>query len=432
MGQWGSRLNILMIVFFVFFSSGCGEKMSVTVTPASTPAIGSTPSIRLAILPLADYTVGSSPDNALRRQVKLTSAIAHELARRGIYTAVNEDVIQCLLDMGIINLKEKRGWTQVDDFLARERAWGWSDAMYEELKSFAASTDVITEASMLENLRIGLDKTAIKNIGRELGVDFVLRGRIVEYEVRDKKSFNPVERGLLPFIFDVGSTSVFGVARSDKYDLWHELSIGALTGALIGPDIGHPFTTKDKELVASRHPRFSGTVAKTSGGFKYAAGLNSLFWGGTLAGASYLASKGGKVPEAVVQIALALQETQTGRVLWANRVEIAIQPESVWSDPGERVQMDHAVEAAASLLVTSLYQAMSVTGKGHTPRKCNGKMKNVPDSRFTPGSQPESEAEVVPQHQRREEKRPATGESFPSPAEEEGSGGLNGVEILGS
>lgn len=426
MGQLGSRLNLLMTIFFsfAFLSSGCGEKMSVTVAPASTPAIGSTPSIRLAILPLADYTVGSSPDNALRRQVKLTSAIAHELAKRGIYTAVNEDVIQCLLDLGIISLKKKRRWSQVDDFLARERASGWTDAMYEELKSFAASTDVITEASMRKTSKIGLDKAAIKNIGRELGVDFVLRGRIVEYEVRDKKSFNPLERGLLPVIFDVGSTSFFGVARSDKYDLWHELSIGALTGAIIGPDIGHPFTTKDKEVVKSTHPRFSSTVTKTSGGFKYAAGLNSFFWGGTLAGAAYLASKGGKVPEAVVQIALALQETQTGRVLWANRVEIAIQPESIWSDAGERVQMDHAVEAAASLLVASLYQAMTSTGKVSTPRKCKPGFRQAPQSKTKSGG--------VPQLQRRSKKRPSEGVYSPWPDDRQDSGWGNEVELYGS
>ncbi len=349
-------LFLLCVVLGLFVLSGCGTKIKETINHVDTPSIEDHPQVKIALLPLADYTAGISPDDGMRRQVKLLSAIGHELSRLGVYSPVDEDVIQCLADLGIIKIINGSSRGLGSQFIEREMASDWSDDMRMEVEKVLASARVLEESQRLETKKIGLDRGVLNEIAQRLDTDYVLRGRIIEYEVRDGKTFNPFQRGILPFFFDFSSATIFGVAESDTYDLWQDVAIGGVLGAAFGASANHPFNAPDDEtkIINGGHPRLARTVVHESGGFEDSAGLNAAFWGTAAAGAAYLASKGGKVPEAVVQVALALQDAHTGRVVWANRVEKEVEPVSVWSDTRVRTQVDVAVEEAARTLVRDL------------------------------------------------------------------------------
>lgn len=389
-------LYLLSVTLGLLLVAGCGTKIKETVSPVNTSSLETQSSpLRIALLPFADYTAGFSPDDGMRRQVKLMAALNHEMARLGIYTPLDEDVIQCLADLGVIKVIHEGGRDVGRQFLERELASGWSDTMRLEVQRILANARALEETHGLEIKKVGLDRETLRELGQRLGTDYVLRGRIIEYEVRDGQGFNPLQRGILPFFFDFSSATVFGVARSETYDLWQDAALGGTLGAVFGSSANHPFNAPDKErrIVNGAHPRLATTVVHESGGFEDSAGLNAAFWGAAGAGAAYLASKGGRVPEAVVQVALALQDTRTGRVLWANRVEKEVEPVSVWSDTRVRTQVDVAVEEAARSLVRDLKSVLPRL-EGQIASVHQGKVTWV--SRITEKTDTATPGEAVP------------------------------------
>ena len=349
-------LFLIPVILAMTLVTGCGTKVRETISPVNIASLDTQFPVRIAILPFADYTAGFSPDDDMRRQVKLMAALNHEMTRMGIYAPVHEDVIQCLDDLGVIKILGEERRDAGRRFLERELSSGWSETMRLEVQKVLAQAGALGKAQEVELRKVGLDRETLRELGHRLGADFVLRGRIIEYEVRDGKGFNPLQRGILPFFFDFSSATIFGLARSETYDLWHDAALGGTLGAIFGASANHPFNAPDKEteILSGGHPRLATTVVRESGGFEGSAGLNAAFWGAAGAGAAYLASQGGRVPEAVVQVALALQDTRTGRVLWANRVEKEVEPVSVWSDTRVRIQVDLAVEEAARTLARDL------------------------------------------------------------------------------
>jgi hypothetical protein len=129
----------------------------------------------------------------------------------------------------------------------------------------------------------------------------------------------------------------------------------------LGSDAETPFTAPRKKTITSgeAHPRFATESVTSTGGYSDHAGYNAAVWGAVGASAAYLASKGGHVPQAVVQISLALQDAIDGRVVWANRVEKQVEPITMWADPAVRTQIDKAVEEAAGALIVNLANALS-------------------------------------------------------------------------
>ncbi len=378
------RYLYILFLFLVssFFLTGCGSRVHTSVSMASEAPAHNSPGVNIAILPLADYTAGFSPDDALRRQIKIESALERQLAAIGVYPAMGEDVIQCLADLGVIKIIEGPAIHGPNQFIARELASGWSEEMRREVVAIL-SKQSSPDNTTLATKKIGMDQGTLRAIGERLGVDYVLRGRIIEYELRDNRNLNPLQRGLLPFFFDTASATVFGVARSDTYDIWQDVALGGTLGAILGSSANHPFNAPSKKTVSTGsavHPRLGATAVSISeeGGFDNSQGLNAGFWGAAVAGAAYLASQGGKVPEAVVQVGLALQDVRTGKILWADIVEKTVTPRSVWADSRERIQMDIAVQEAAKTLVSGLKPVLASLNTGESGRKM---ALNVPPSK---------------------------------------------------
>ncbi|NPA93841.1 MAG: hypothetical protein GXO58_00250 [Thermodesulfobacteria bacterium] len=359
---------ILAALCTLVMLSGCGQKIKESVKAIDSTTIRNPhPCPKIVMLPFADYSTGKHIDDSLRRQIKVQNAIAHKLASKGYYTPMEEDVVQYLIDLGVITLIEG---PSIDSARTRrnfyrELGTGWCDQMNVEIRKVLLANEVTNgPREELKMNRIGLDKGVIRQIGNYFGADYILRGRIVEYEMREGQSLNPLQQGILPFFFDWTSSAIFGVAQSEQYDLWQDLAIGGSMGAALGSQANTPFNgpSKSSKIVGSS-PRLAHVVSDTSGGFEQSAGLNAAFWGAAGMATAYLASKGGHIPRAVVQISLALQDPETGEVVWANRVEKEVEPESMWADNSGRTQMDLAVEEAAKTLLEDLTNTLAMCPK---------------------------------------------------------------------
>lgn len=336
----------------------------------------------------------------------------YRLAKKGFYVPLKEDVVQYLVDLRVIQIIGKSSIRSSSSYgsITEELGSGWSDTMQEEIQKLVVRNEQLSKSKQrYEVTRVGLDLGTIQQIGRRFGADYILRGRIVEYEVRDDNTLNPLQCGVLPFFFDTSSALLFGFAESERYDLWQDLTLGAGLGALFGSHAETPFTPPNKKTTISggSHPRFATKSTSYHGGYENHAGYNAAVWGAAGASAAYLASKGGQVPQAVVQISLALQDASDGRVIWANRVEKQVEPVSMWADPAVRIQIDRAVEEAAGALIVNLANALS-----NSPVEDYAAVSNV-QSIPIPQESEESEIQevndpIIKNQQEQEQEDPAT------------------------
>jgi hypothetical protein len=130
----------------------------------------------------------------------------------------------------------------------------------------------------------------IAKIGRQFNADYVIRGRILEFKTRQGTSWAPSRRGFLPVVFESTGRSVFGYVSSDTYDESNNTNI--LTHGE-GPVDGQ------------------GTV----------------------------------------QMRMWVQETATGNVVWSNRIQVQVSPESVLADNQYDTLFNTAIEKGVTTLV---------------------------------------------------------------------------------
>jgi len=359
---------LLIVLCSLFCLTGCGQKIKDSVKAVDTTLIKADKHCaKIVMLPFADYSSGKHLDDSLKRQIKIQTSITYNLAQKGYYLPMEEDVVQYLIDLGVITLIESPSiqTKRNRQTFFRELGSGWSDEMKAEIHNVLLENDLIKapEEKLKMNM-IGLNKEIIKEIANYFGADYILRGRIVEYEIREGQELNPLQQGILPFFFDWSSATLFGVAKSEKYDLWHDLAIGGTMGAGLGSSANTPFNAPSKSSkIVGTHPRFAQVITETSGGYTNSALLNAGAWGAAGMATAYLASKGGYIPKAVVQISLALQDPETGRIVWTNRVEKEVEPITMWADSSHRKQMDTAIEEATRTLLKDLTNTLALCEK---------------------------------------------------------------------
>jgi hypothetical protein len=355
-------MRSLFLIAMISILAGCGQTVRESLSPINTQEQAKNKiNKKIVLLPLADYTQGRTPDDNLRRQVKINTSLNHRLSMYGLYSPLQEDVMQQLVDMGIIS-ELKTNELNYDKYrhLSKEIGFDWSSAMQEEISRVYAISEATkaTQGSMRFE-QVGLNQEAVKVIGTRFSSDYLLRGRIVEYEMRQGHSLNPFQRGFLPVFFGVTSNALFGVAKTEQYDLWHDVAVGGTVGALIGTNLETPFNPPKKETtttIEGTHPRFmtEKTVTDYDGGYEMYQGLNAGVWGAAGAAAAYLSNKGGKIEKAVVQVSLALQKADDGTIIWQNRVEKEVEPYTMWANPTDRIVLDKAIEEAALSLIDDL------------------------------------------------------------------------------
>ncbi len=352
---------VALVVVMMLMSVACGQVTKETVSPVPTDRIKSTGK-SMVIMPFADYTPDSSPELYWRRNLLVNESLEDEFARYGLMSALQEDVVDYLLSEHIIEPPEIFFTdTPNNNYMRSEVDSGnWSEAMMDELK-YAITRNEDLEKMDKQRLAVengtqgsalysSLSSDEVLRIGDYFGADYIVRGRLIEFEKGvAKDDFNPFHVGLLPFFFNSSQRMLFGLAKSENYELMDKMAIGGILGAVVGnANKNFPFDDS-KKTTTSGHPLFGSTVTKTS---DYHA-LNTALWGVAGASVAYLAHNGGKVPRAVVQIRIMVQDARTGRLLWSNRSEVEVIPESMYAEQDYRKLVAKAIRRATSSLVRS-------------------------------------------------------------------------------
>jgi len=317
----------LLIGLLALFLGGCGTTVqeSLKVQPMGKTPIGMDKTV--VILPFADYSNADNLETAFRRNLFVSENITDQFGKYGFHLPVQEDVFFYLADQKIINVVSyDRSKTSSLEYEMKDE---WSAGMKEELQRYielAKKTDVHGDGSDSLGTH-GLTQQEVVKIGRHFSADYIVRGRIIQYKDRQDPSWNPVKKGLITFVTGVTNRIAFGQAESEKYDELNNTLAGAADAAFI-----------------------SGV---TDGNVNHA-----IAWGAAGAVLGNLAHHSGRIPQAVVQLRVWVQDAYTGNVVWTNRVDVKVSPESVLADYQYDALFEKATEKAISTLVDDFAQVV--------------------------------------------------------------------------
>lgn len=332
----------LLIGLLALLLGGCGTtvKESLKVQPAAKSDKGADKTV--VILPFADYSYADNLDSAYQRNLYVTENLTDRLVSNSFHLPVQEDVFLYLVDHNIINVvayeQKKTG------MLEEEMQDEWSAEMKNHLQRYIDLTKTRSNNQpVLESPGThGLTAQEVVKIGRHFSADYIVRGRIIQYKDRQDPSWAPWKKGVIGFVTGVTNKIAFGQAESDKYDNWGNMAAGASYGALIGDKVHWPYT---------------GDADQTIFGVSGSQMGNTIFWGAIGAGLGHMSHKTGKIPQAVVQLRIWVQDAYNGDVVWTNRVDVKVSPESVLAD----YQYDDLFEGATEKAVTTLIDDFTAT-----------------------------------------------------------------------
>jgi hypothetical protein len=320
--------------------SGCGqtvkESLKVPLPPKSTAGADKS----VVILPFADYSYADDLETAYRRNLYVTENLTDQFVANSFHVSVQEDVFGYLVDQNIINILayEERKSAVLEDELSGE----WSSLMKGHLQGYInqSKKGLASDKPVLDSPGThGLTQQEVVKIGRQFGADYIVRGRIVEYKTRQDPSWNPLQRGILTFITGTTSKLAYGNASTESYDMIGSMIAGAAWGAVIGNEAEWPWDPDKADQ----------TILGISGG----EDANTIFWGGVGSEFGKIAHKSGEIPQAVVQLRVWVQDAYNGDVVWTNRVDVKVSPESVFADSQYDALFEGATEKAISTLVSN-------------------------------------------------------------------------------
>ena len=303
---------------------GCGHTVVETLHVPNAPSPNAPgKGMTIAILPFADYTYADSIAGAYRRNLSISEALTDRIVANGFSIAVQEDIFGYLVDEEIISIipYDENSTASLSDELNNE----WSQVMKNHLRYYIQQQKMHSGKAVSESPGThALDKNALAKIGREFNADYIVRGRILEFRTREETTWNPLKKGLLPFSFGLSSQTLNGFARSDTYDNFGHMLLPATIGAIIG----YNGSTNGLDDIG-----------------------NGMVWGAAGAGLGHLAKNGGQVDQAVVQLRIWIQEAATGNLVWTNRVEVKVSPESIYSDRQYDMLFDTAIHKGVNTLI---------------------------------------------------------------------------------
>lgn len=310
----------LILGILAIFLSGCGTTVSesLKVPFGSRNRIGSDKTV--VILPFADYTHADNLESAYRRNLFISENLTDQFVKNSFHLPVQEDVFLYLINQHIINAAayDKRKTKSVE----RELRNDWSDQMKDTLQHYIKlSQNMSGNSSSSQSLGThGLSQQEIVKIGRHFSADYIVRGRIIQYKERQDPSWSPFKKGLIPFVAGVSNRVVFGQAASDDYDALDNAVAGGADGLIISGVFNNNY-------------------------------VDVISWGAVGAGLGVMAHNSGKIPQAVVQLRIWVQDAYTGSVVWTNRIDVKVSPESVLADFQYDALFEKATEKAIATLV---------------------------------------------------------------------------------
>jgi hypothetical protein len=304
-------IRSIAIGILILMLSGCGQLVSERLAVSNSASADNCPiTRRLVVLPLADYSYVDDTELALHRNLAIMENLTDQLVSRGYQLPIMEDLAVYLANENIINVVSQ------PHSLDSEMNKDWSSEMKDELSK-------MIDADQKNNSTLGqtkvLDQKALAKIASDFNAGYIMRGRIINFELGEENTWNPLKKGLVPVVVGSTTKAVMGVAASEDYDMINQ----ALVGAAIGGAINNNLST---------------TSISNS----------SAAWYG--AGAGYLSSKS-RGNEARVELRLWVQSPETGNVVWTNRVEVKVTPQTVSADTSAKSLFTLAINKATAALV---------------------------------------------------------------------------------
>lgn len=332
------RLKYLVIGILALTLAGCGQTIVETLNVPQAPGFDAPGKGRsVVILPFADYSNAGNFDSAYRRNMAITEALTDRFSANGFSMPVQEDVFQYLVDEGVINIVPYEETQSVS--LVNELSNEWSDTMKAEISRYIAGKNSTTGVNAANSPGThALTTATVAKIGRSFKADYIVRGRILEYKSRQDPTWEPWKKGILPFINGGTSRIIFGFASSDLYDQWNQQITGAAYGARIGYE-------------HSNWPWDNNDGGDTIFGMSDGDDANAILWGSVGSEIGKQAYRSGDVQQAVVQLRMWVQEATSGNVVWTNRVDVKVTPESFFADNQYDALFNKAIEKGVTTLV---------------------------------------------------------------------------------
>ncbi len=332
-----SGIKIILYGMLALLLAGCGQIVTETVSvQQAVPAPACAVNRKVVILPFADYSYADDMKAACRRNMAITEAFTDQLVARGFAVPVQEDTMRYLVAQNVIKTVDSDAGRP--GTLRSEMQANWSNVMKEELRGIIAREQRNGGAEGDSSEQTpgihGLDSKMISQIGRDFAARFVLRGRIIKYGMEKENTWEPMKKGLLPFVVDSTTQVFYGFAKSDGYDTLNAMSLGYAAGAIAGDSATNPYTYADRIDPS---------------------GANSMVWGAAGAGVAYLAKQGGQTNQAAVQLRVWIQNAETGDVLWTNRVDVKVAPQTVFADNNPDALFQTAVNRAVAALIEDFW-----------------------------------------------------------------------------
>ncbi|MEK6196649.1 MAG: hypothetical protein N2B58_00520 [Desulfobacterales bacterium] len=327
--------------FLALLVSGCASGHSVTEETLHVPDTQSASSVcstdkSVVLLPFADYSSGDDVMSVHERSRSVTESLTDKFTGKGFNLPVQEDVTQYLVDANIIRLASWGRTSRLQGELDGE----WSDVMKGEFQEWIDADNAENEATDAADAGVhGLDKRTISKLGRRFNADYIIRGRIIEYNLQKEHTWNLRKKGVLPFIMRGTTQAAFGFADSKDYDDLNNIALWGLAGSMIGYNASTPVSSGTGTLNAGDHPN----------------AWNTVIWGLGAAGIAHLVNHSGETPEALVHLRIWVQDTATGEVVWTNRAEVKVAPESIYGDKRSKEMFKAAVNRATTLLVDDFW-----------------------------------------------------------------------------
>jgi len=378
-------LSVLLLSSLAMMLIGCsGGVLSKNISPSPTPNVHYVPEENtvvlsgiknVAIFPFADYShqqdylgVDSWGGN-----IRILEEITDHLVAHGISVAVQEDVNTLLVDHDIIRPIDKKKYLIYGTFEEEDESYKEVASPEYELANYAHSADMAREILNVINLNkkqprassqtpvlqgstVGLSKEKVVELSQILGVDLVIRGRIIDYGFKDVGTMNPLYRGVVPVAIDSVKDLLFGTSPSYGYedDLEDIESIlaGAAMGYVIGNNIIDSSTSHSSGIT-------SGIISRRTSSSHRSHDDNAPEGAAVGAAAGWLAAQHPKKAKrsAVVQVRIYAQETATGNVLWSNRVEMEYTPKSnfAYKNTHPKVMFEKAIKEGVKVLMDSFF-----------------------------------------------------------------------------
>lgn len=382
------RWNSMITVLAVLTAMGCGGTATITqnIAPRPTPNVKFIPAEntvyvsgirKVAIFPFADYSHQQRtirPD-AWGGNIRIQEEIADHLVAHGLTLAVQEDVNTLLVDRQIIRPIDDKKYliqgtappidTMLEGQIERVESLEYAlanhvhtDVMAEEIFSLLdkqQKKDDIKkpDSPVLQGATVGLTKEMVVELAEELDVDLIIRGRILDYGIKETASMNPFTSGIVTVAFNGTRDLLLGGMGS--YDSGAERARRGVVPSVFGDVRRFTWGGADPINYDADLDDITNIATGTAVGAAIGSGTGALIG----AGAGYIV---GQQParnkrSAVVQVRMYAQNGKTGEVMWSNRVEIEFSPANNFDNKNThpRAMFDNAVREGIKSLMDGFF-----------------------------------------------------------------------------